>query len=140
MPGIMVASAFGRTNPCCILCHRIDLMLMRRRPPEPGAVVMSIVVVPPEPEAIPMLAMAETHRFQTPEATQMAAIGTMAPAVDPPEAIPMPAMASVHSFHPPGAHLHRDAVNAEVDSDAIAGGLAVFQTISPRTQHEHESS
>ena len=65
---------------------------------------------------------------------------TMAPAVDPPEAIPMPAMASVHSFHPPGAHLHRDAVNAEVDSDAIAGGLAVFQTISPRTQHEHESS
>ena len=99
-----------------------------------------VVVVPPEPEAIPMLAMAETHRFQTPEATQMAAIGTMAPAVDPPEAIPMPAMASVHSFHPPGAHLHRDAVNAEVDSDAIAGGLGVFQTISPRTQHEHESS
>ena len=84
-------SAFGS----CVLCHRIDLMLMRRRPPEPEAVVMDnmVVVVPPEPEAIPMLAMAETHRFQTPEATQMAAMGTMAPAVDPPEAIPMPAMA-----------------------------------------------
>ena len=93
MPGIMVAKAFGRTNPCCIVCHRIDLMLMRRRPPEPGAVVMNIVEVPPEPEELPMIHMAEAHRFQRPEATQKAAMGTTAPAVYPPEAIPMPAMA-----------------------------------------------
>ena len=52
-----------------------------------------IVGVPPEPEASAELAMAEIHGFQTPGATEMAATGIMAPAVDPSDAITMPAMA-----------------------------------------------